>query len=73
MIAAITLVIGFIIGYLLKAAISRFTTIGTLRIDRSDPFDGPHMFLELSKTVNDISNKKCITLKVSNKNYISQK
>lgn len=81
MIAGITLVIGFIIGYILSTAISKLTIkfcicgtpIGTLRIDRSDPFDGPHMFLELSKTVNDISDKKYVTLKISNESYISRK
>ncbi|MBQ8132897.1 MAG: beta-lactamase induction signal transducer protein [Clostridia bacterium] len=52
---------------------SRLRATGSLRIDRSDPEDSPHLFLELSKGVNCFYRKKYIILKVRNENYISQK
>ena len=43
---------------------------GVLRIDRSDP-DGPFMFLEISKGVNELSVKEHVTFAVKDENYIS--
>ncbi len=47
--------------------------VGRLRIDRSDPEDGPYMFAEIFKGVGDISKMKYVTFKVCNEDYISQK
>ena len=47
--------------------------VGDLRIDCSDPDDGPYMFLELEQGVDVIGRRKRVTLNVNTKNYISQK
>jgi hypothetical protein len=44
---------------------------GTLRIDSSDPDDGPYLFLELSGSPSIIAQKKYVKLKVGTKSYIS--
>ena len=61
------IVIGFIFGKM-----ERHNTIGTLRIDSSDPDDGPYMFLELAANPEYIKQQKRITLDVSTQSYISQ-
>lgn len=65
--------IGFMIGYVMTALLFRVFRVGTLRVDTSDPDDRPYMFLELSKNVQAVMRKKYIVLKVSTKNFISQK
>lgn len=47
--------------------------IGTLRVDRSDPDDGPYLFLELSENTRELMNQKYITLEVNVEDYISHK
>ena len=51
----------------------RIKTSGTLRIDHSDPQDGPYLFLELEKGMYDISKRHYILLEVKLKNYYSHK
>lgn len=48
--------------------------MGVLRIDNSDPEDGPYLFLELSSEAapNVLKNKKYITLQVKAEDFISQ-
>lgn len=66
-------VIGFVAGCAIISAIYRRKHVGTLRIDRSDPEDGPYFFLEVdSGKAASIPNQKIILLTVSNENYISQ-
>lgn len=48
-------------------------TVGTLRIDRSDPDDAPYIFLELEADPQVLEHESYITLRVSRENYISQK
>lgn len=67
---AIVFVIGILIGMIVSEIISRNDSIGTLRVDSSDPDDGPYLFLELSKDVNHIKRKKYIVLKVNTNSYI---
>lgn len=69
----IVLFIGFLLGGFYMYALSGGEPIGTLRIDTSDPDDGPYLFLELSKDLNRIRNKKYVTLKVNSNDYISRK
>ena len=69
----VSLIIGFIFGITIKSVITKRKSIGFLRIDRSDPEDGPYLFLELEKSISNFENKKYITRKILNKNYISQK
>ena len=65
--------IGVIVGSIVTQIILRIKSVGTMRIDTSDPEDGPYLFLELTKDVLYVKRKKYITLKVSSKNYISSK
>lgn len=67
---AIVFVIGVLIGMMVSEIISRHDSIGALRVDSSDPDDGPYLFLELSKDVNHIKRKKYIVLKVNTNSYI---
>lgn len=77
----ITLIIGVIIGLFLgvfiglgrmRKAIEK-QSVGHLRIDRSDPDEPPRPFLELKgTTINEVSQKKIILLKVINENYLSR-
>lgn len=67
---AIVFVIGILIGMIVSEIISRNDSIGALRVDSSDPDDGPYLFLELSKDVNHIKRKKYIVLKVNTNSYI---
>ena len=64
--------IGLISGCILGIIISRKNPVGNLRIDNSDPEDGPYLFLELSADPNSIKSKY-VTFKVVAKNFISQK
>jgi hypothetical protein len=64
---------GVVLGIIIAAFIFRKRPIGNLNIDRSDPTEQPYIFLELYKNVGDFSGKKYVTLRVSNKNYLSQK
>ena len=48
-------------------------SVGNLRIDRSEPDEPPKPFLEVTNaTIETISQKKFVILKVVNENYISQ-
>ena len=77
----ITLIIGVIIGLFLgvfiglgrmRKAIEK-QSVGHLRIDRSEPDEPPRPFLELKGiTINEVSQKKVILLKVINENYLSR-
>lgn len=77
----ITLIIGVIIGLFLgvfiglermRKAIEK-QSVGYLRIDRSEPDEPPRPFLELKgTTINEVSQKKVILLKVINENYLSR-
>ncbi len=66
--------IGILVGIVCTTIASDIATrtkpVGSLRIDRSDPDDGPYLFLELSKDVEEIYRKKYVTFKVSLKNFI---
>ena len=61
------------IGILLAKIILRIKRSGALRIDHSDPQDGPYLFLELEKGIYDISKRHYILLEVKLKNYYSHK
>ena len=65
--------ISFGIGVLLTAFSLHHLLIGNLRIDQSDPEDGPYLFLELKKGVGSFKSKRYVILKVNIKNYISRK
>ena len=70
--AVIMIIVGFGIGFISACVGVLSLKIGTLKIDRSDPTEPPYMFLEVSKGVGDISNRKYVLLDVRNENYISK-
>ena len=47
-------------------------SIGTLRVDQSDPTEQPYLFLELDKPVESVINEKYVLFRVIKKNFISQ-
>jgi hypothetical protein len=66
---------GAIIGCILMKILSHPHPVGNLRIDNSDPDDGPYLFLELSSesTPDILKLKKYVTFEVKAKDYISHK
>lgn len=71
----ITIMFGFLVGIAFAVSVNRrsIETMGSLVIDKSDPDDGPYMFLELKTSPAVIETKDRVTLQVVHKNYISQK
>lgn len=67
----IAFLVGVLIGTIIYAIAVKTASVGTLRIDQSDPEDSPYLFLELDKHVAIISSKKYIIMKVERRNYIS--
>lgn len=67
----ITFIGGAVVGGILTFFALRSTTIGYLRVDESDPNDGPYLFLELFKRIPNICAKKYVLLKVKVENFIS--
>lgn len=62
---------GVLIGTIIYAIAVKTASVGTLRIDQSDPEDSPYLFLELDKHLGFIASKKYVIMKVNLKNYIS--
>lgn len=69
----ISLLVGFLVGFLIGVSVMRDKPVGDLRIDRSDPDDGPYLFLELKDDPNIISKKKQVVLHIKNESFVSQK
>ena len=69
---AISLGIGIVIGIIFSRIVFRFISIGNLRVDHSDP-DGPYLFLELKKSVNEIIVQRTILLEVKREDFIPHK
>lgn len=67
----IAFLVGVLIGTILYTIAIKTASVGTLRIDQSDPEDSPYLFLELKKNVNNIASNKYVIMKVKRENYIS--
>ena len=68
-------IVGIVVGtFISKWVLSRKSS-GALRVDTSDPDDGPYMFLEIKDQVEvyKIMRKEYVTLRVKFENFISQK
>lgn len=65
-------VVGIMIGFVVSSIIRRKHPVGLLRIDKSDP-DGPYLFLELKKSVNEIIAQRTILLEVKREDFIPHK
>ena len=58
----------------LGRCINKRKTVGSLRVDQSDPDSGPYLFLEVSQGgMEKIRKQKYVTMKVNLESYISQK
>lgn len=69
----LALVIGVLIGVVVTVVITRIKSVGSLRIDTSDPDDNPYLFLELTKEVSCIYKKRYVLLKVNTHDLIPRK
>ena len=72
----LTIFLLIVVLFLIKRVLSlKQKPIGTLRIDSSDPDDGPYLFLELNQSIADVKlqDKKFVILAVDATNYLSQK
>lgn len=70
----VMLIIGLCAGCMITlAVIRRFYTSGILRVDCSDPDDGPYLFLEVSKELSSVLNKKFVIFTVCLKDFIPRK
>ena len=65
-------VVGIMIGFVVSSIIRRKQPVGFLRIDKSDP-DGPYLFLELKKNINEIITQKTVLLEVKREDFIPHK
>lgn len=64
--------IGFVLGFSFCEKTIRKSAVGDLRLETSDP-DGPYLFLELDRPVDDWCQRRVIMLRVNLKKYIPQK
>ena len=71
-IAIIFMVLGVSAGSAITQLILKGRSVGTLRIDNSDP-DGPYLFLELATAPSELEHATYVQMKVNKTNYISQK
>lgn len=67
----IAFLVGVLVGTILYAISIKTASVGTLRIDQSDPDDSPYLFLELKKNVGNIASHKYVIMEVKRENYIS--
>lgn len=65
--------VGIVAGCIISKIISRMKIVGSLRVDTSDPEDGPYLFLELSQNMDVVAKKKYVVLKVNLNSFIPQK
>lgn len=68
----IYVIIGIMIGFIVSSIIRRKHPVGFLRIDKSDS-DGPYLFLELKKSINEIVTQKTVLLEVKREDFIPHK
>ena len=60
-------------GYLMGRISARYEeTVGYLRLDRSDPDDGPYFFLELDRDIPDLMTRSDVRLQMKLEDYISR-
>ena len=72
MIEVLLVLLGFVGGMTVVLICLATRSIGTLRVDQSDPTEQPYLFLELDKPVESVINKKYVVFRVNKKNFISQ-
>ena len=70
MMEVLLVLLGFIGGMVFFLICLAAKSIGTLRIDQSDPTEPPYLFLELDKPAESIIKEKYVLFRVSKKNFI---
>ena len=66
--------IGIVVGIILHIIFSRIKSVGTIRVDYSDPDSGPYLFLELKHGgMETMRKKKYVLFEVNLKSYIPHK
>lgn len=68
----IAFLLGIPIGCMFGKASRKYDPVGVLRIDNSDPYDGPHLFVEIHKNPKMLKFEKYVTFEVSTESYLSQ-
>ena len=72
MMEVLLVLLGFVGGMAFFLICLAARSIGTLRVDQSDPTEQPYLFLELDKPVESVINEKYVLFRVIKKNFISQ-
>ena len=72
MLEVLLFLLGFMVGIVSFLVYLIVRSVGTLRVDQSDPTEQPYLFLELDKSVENIIKEKYVLFKVIKKNFISQ-
>ena len=72
MLEVLLVLLGFVFGIVFFLICLVVRSVGTLRVDQSDPTEQPYLFLELDKPVENIVKEKYVLFKVIKKNFISQ-
>ena len=73
MLEVLLFLLGFMAGIVSFLVYLIVRSVGTLRVDQSDPTEQPYLFLELDKPVESVINKKYVVFRVNKKNFISRK
>lgn len=69
----IAVIAAFVIGIIAGKFIRKDRPVGDLRVDRSDPYDNPNLFLELDTDVQTIMRKKLVTFRVKLEDFLPHK
>ena len=72
MLEVLLFLLGFMVGIVSFLVYLIVRSVGTLRVDQSDPTEQPYLFLELDKPVETVTNKKYVLFRVIKKNFISR-
>lgn len=66
-------ILGMIVGVIVTVIVAKWLSpkmVGYLRVDHSDPDDGPYMFLELTRGLEFVASQDTVNLKVKLEDYI---
>lgn len=67
----LALIGGILVGIVVTSVYFCSKTIGSLRVDHSDPSEPPYLFLEVEKNPDALDHGKVVVLRVKRENLIS--
>ena len=70
MLEVLLFLLGFMAGIVSFLVYLIVKSVGTLRVDQSDPTEQPYLFLELDKPVEKVVKEKYVLFRVIKKNFI---